>query len=283
MVVYLGNILIMGSSLEEVSCHTRHLTDSGFYSNIKKSVLKPARNQEFLGVNVDSRSIKLFIPREKIKQMRYEIKKSIGRFSGQPKSGQLAGSDECNDHCHSDFTSESSLDSTRPFSRTEATFTLGDRNITDSVEQAGAGLVDRQYPGLEWDIIMLDEIVKGGSTDASKQGFGIVSDHLTTQGLWSLTEQAESINFLELKTILLSLQLHQDQWKGKVIQVQSYNTTAISYINGIGGARAPPTSQSNLGDLHGKTKSITSSSLGKIQNVRAGSSATVIPSNSTRN
>ena len=58
LVVYLDNILILGSLPEEVSRHTdlliHHLMSLGFYINLKKSILKLARHQEFLGVDIDS-------------------------------------------------------------------------------------------------------------------------------------------------------------------------------------------------------------------------------------
>ena len=79
LIVYLDDILLMAESPQDLHCHTQILVsllqDLGFILNTKKCVLEPTRRIEFLGFLVDSRTMKLFIPQEKVDK----IKKSVAR------------------------------------------------------------------------------------------------------------------------------------------------------------------------------------------------------------
>ena len=57
-------------------------------------------------------------------------------------------------------------------------------------------------------------------------------------GLWSLEEQGFHINYLELKAVLLGLQSLCNNLGQRHIRVQSDNTTAVAYINAMGGIRS---------------------------------------------
>lgn len=78
------------------------------------------------------------------------------------------------------------------------------------------------------------------TTDASNMGWGAVCGNNSTGGLWSLEEQRNHINYLELKAVLLGLQSLCSVINGKHILVQSDNTTTVSYINAMGGIKSIP-------------------------------------------
>ena len=59
-------------------------------------------------------------------------------------------------------------------------------------------------------------------------------------GFWSLEEQGNHINFLELKAVLLGLKSLCSAFSEKHILVQSDNTTAVGYINAMGGIKSIP-------------------------------------------
>jgi len=71
-------------------------------------------------------------------------------------------------------------------------------------------------------------------------GWEAVCGKTSTGGLWSLEEQGNHINYLELKAVLLGLQSLCALINGKHILVQSDNTTTVSYINAIGGIKSIP-------------------------------------------
>ena len=78
------------------------------------------------------------------------------------------------------------------------------------------------------------------TTDASNMGWGAVCGNTSTGGLWSLEEQRNHINYLELKAVLLGLQSLCSVINRKHILVQSDNTTTVSYINAMGGIKSIP-------------------------------------------
>ena len=73
-------------------------------------------------------------------------------------------------------------------------------------------------------------------TDASKRGWGITDHENSSGGLWSTMECAQHINWLELKAIEIGIKSFYK--KHKHIQIFCDNTTAISYINNMGGMQS---------------------------------------------
>ena len=72
-------------------------------------------------------------------------------------------------------------------------------------------------------------------TDASKIGWGATCDGKTTQGCWSKAEAGEHINYLELLGAFFGLKSLCEAQKQKHIRIELDNTTAVSYINAMGG------------------------------------------------
>ena len=77
MIVYIDDILVMGESPEQVKGHlealTYLLTGLGFVINIPKSITTPAQRIEYLGLLVDSTTLHLSLPGEKLHHIRSEI------------------------------------------------------------------------------------------------------------------------------------------------------------------------------------------------------------------
>ena len=76
------------------------------------------------------------------------------------------------------------------------------------------------------------------TTDASTKGWGAVYGEQKTGGPWSLEEQGLHINYLELKAIWLGLKSLCNNLRQKHIRIQSDNTTAVAYINAMGGIKS---------------------------------------------
>ena len=78
------------------------------------------------------------------------------------------------------------------------------------------------------------------TTDASNLGWGAVCGDTSTGGFWSLEEQGNHINFLELKVVLLGLKSRCGAFSEKHILLQSDNTTAVACINAMGCIKSIP-------------------------------------------
>ena len=78
------------------------------------------------------------------------------------------------------------------------------------------------------------------TTDASNLGWEGVCGDTSTGGFWSLEEQGNHKNFLELEAVLLGLKSLCGAFSEKHILVQSDNTTAVAYIKAMGGIKSIP-------------------------------------------
>lgn len=76
-------------------------------------------------------------------------------------------------------------------------------------------------------------------SDASKKGWGAACGEETASGQWSILESVKHINYLELMAAFLGLQVFAKNFKNCQILLRIDNTTAISYINRMGGVRFP--------------------------------------------
>ncbi|KAL0870236.1 hypothetical protein ABMA27_005269 [Loxostege sticticalis] len=74
-------------------------------------------------------------------------------------------------------------------------------------------------------------------SDASLTGWGIFCKGETSNGFWSLSESQNHINYLELRAAFLGLQCFAQDLSNKEILLRIDNTTAISYINRMGGVQ----------------------------------------------
>jgi len=75
-------------------------------------------------------------------------------------------------------------------------------------------------------------------TDASNKGWGAVMSGEKTGGRWTDTESDNHINCLELMAILFGLKAFCTHMKSVHIRVYSDNTTAVNYINSMGGTHS---------------------------------------------
>ena len=73
------------------------------------------------------------------------------------------------------------------------------------------------------------------TADASHIGWGAVVETIQTQGLWSARENETNINVLELLATKFGMTSLLHNSHGQHIQIQSDNTTAVAYINDMGG------------------------------------------------
>ena len=78
------------------------------------------------------------------------------------------------------------------------------------------------------------------NTDASLLGWGCAFDSQTTGGQWSDSEASLHINVLELKAILFSIKSFLNSLSNVHIRIRSDSSTAVHYINNLGGVKSIP-------------------------------------------
>ena len=85
LVIYVDNILIMAETREQVRDHNLSLIylleNLGFIIHPVKSLTNPTQEIEFLGMQVDSCSIELRVPGQKLKQIRPEAVKMAEKLA----------------------------------------------------------------------------------------------------------------------------------------------------------------------------------------------------------
>ncbi|KAM9975615.1 hypothetical protein ACTFIW_005488 [Dictyostelium discoideum] len=93
VIAYLDDLLIVGSTKEECLSNLKKTMDLlvklGFKLNLEKSVLEPTQSITFLGLQIDSVSMKLLVPKEKKKSVIEEIRNFLKLDCCSPR--KLAG------------------------------------------------------------------------------------------------------------------------------------------------------------------------------------------------
>ena len=68
------------------------------------------------------------------------------------------------------------------------------------------------------------------TTDASKQGWGVECQNISTGGLWPKSEASEQINYLELLATFFGLKTFAQTKSNIHIRLRIDNTSAISFL-----------------------------------------------------
>ena len=74
--------------------------------------------------------------------------------------------------------------------------------------------------------------------DASKKGWGGAVDGRKIGRRWTPSEASKHINLLELQAAFFGLKSFADHTRGIHIQLQLDNTTAVAYVNNMGGSKS---------------------------------------------
>ena len=245
LLIYLDDILIIGSSIEVLRDHTTLVIDLlqslGFIINFEKSVLTPSPVLEFLGFLINSKTINFYLPQAKIAKVL-----NVGKSLMQKNPTSL--------HLLSQF--QGFLESCRPavwvaplhFRHLQSC--LIRQVALNKGSYQGTVLLDHlALEELQWWITNIKQV--NGSpiqppatemmitSDASKMGWGATCGNLSTNGRWSNQESLLHINVLELKATFLAVQAFLKHQSNLSVKLRLDNTTAIAYINNQGGTRSP--------------------------------------------
>ena len=240
LVIYLDDMLIIAESCSEslsALCDTiKLLTDLGFVINADKSNLTPSQRIEFLGFIFDSTNLSISLPQEKIQRLtdfaKYllckdspfirEVALLIGLMvSSFPafEKGKLfycrleIAKTEALSCCNNDFDSHMSI-----FGKARNEISWWVDNISSASSAITHGSPDVSI-----------------KTDASLDGWGATLNSSVTGGRWTQEESEFHINYLELLACFLALKAFYHDHTNIHVQIKSDSSTAVSYINHMGG------------------------------------------------
>lgn len=244
IVCYIDDLLILGNSKQSTLNATQVILETfvelGFIINNQKSVLEPVQDILFLGFIFNSLRMSIRLPFDKVTNilslcdriMRVEhIKlREFAKFCGVlnsacpavPYSRSHVKIFEREKFCALRANNDS-YNVTIPISKLikdEVTWWL--ENLQNSENQIMTDLFDHEI-----------------FTDSSLSGWGITCNGEKMHGFWSYREQSHSINYLELKAAYYALRYFAKDWSKCNLLMRIDNTTAISYINRMGGVRHP--------------------------------------------
>lgn len=240
--IYLDDLLCIGPSQEKCQTNIRTtialLSRLGFIINWEKSQLTPATRCEYLGLILDSRTFTLELPAKKqlatkdmIKRFQPRTRCSIRSFASF--IGTLIS---CCPAVAYGFLYTRNLEKEKQLRLIlndgdfEAWMTVP-RSIQQDIEWWEKHIMSTHSP------IRTKNFNTTIFTDASLTGWGAACGDKSTGGLWSEIERSNHINYLELLAIYLALMCFAKKLSNCEILLRVDNTTAISYINRMGGTR----------------------------------------------
>ena len=245
LVIYMDDMLIMARSIQLLREHIYQmlylLENLGFIINSKKSLLSPTQVIEFLGMIVNSQTMEITLPGQKIKTIRLEarqtlnnpqptaqgISKLLGKLNATTPALQMAPL-----FCRSIQTCLKHALAPNP---------LNYQAIVHLSAQAVEDLKWWEQHLLQWNgrSLISPPTTLTISTDASLHGWGAVCNGKKTRGSWSYQERLLHINCLELLAATLGIQTFAKDKSGIMILLKMDNTTAVAYINRRGGTVSP--------------------------------------------
>ena len=252
LIIYLDDMVIVsstrGSSLEDTASVIHVLESLGFLVNREKSMLVPSQTAEFLGFVIETVEMTVSLPERKI--IRGLNQATCLRRQAQRSVRELA---------HFIGLVVSSFPAIKParlYDRDLELCKLDALSWNEGNYDSVFCLSEKANYALGW-FISSCRLYNGTCfakpksvitlfTDAPKSGWGVLCNEVSTSGLWSSNEQALHINCLELIAILLGVQCFV-QSRYCLVKVFCDNSTAISYINNLGGM---------VPSLHAVSKSI---------------------------
>lgn len=239
-VIYLDDIMLLGNSYSECVKNVQRtcgfLEKLGFIITKEKSKLKPSNKCKFLGFTFDSKRMVIELPEdkkvktlEKIETFRLKKKCKIREFA---KFIGILGSC-CLAFTYGwvhmkDFEREKYLALKANDNNFEAVMVVSN-NLMSDLQWWKKNILTGYNP------IGIKNFVLEIFSDASKSGWGACCRTERTHGFWNDMERNFHINLLELQSSFFGLKCFASHLKNCNILLRIDNTTAIAYINRMGG------------------------------------------------
>ena len=242
LVIYLDDILIFGHNylecLKNLNLAISLLKKLGFIINYKKSQLIPKQTCTFLGFTYDSSKMEIKLPIEKKKKLIDQLdffktreKYKIREF---PKLiGTLISCCPAVSYSWL-YTKESERLKYLALNQQNENYEgklIISNEVSTELNWRKNNIIKSYNPirkqKLDFEIF----------TDASLSGWGVYCNKESTHGFWTSEEKKYFINYLELLAAYFGLKCYANELYNCQILLRIDNTTAISYLNRMGGVR----------------------------------------------
>lgn len=240
-VTYLDDILCLGNSYENcmqnVTETIKMLTDLGFLINYEKSVLIPNKTCQFLGFVLNSEKMHLELPIKKkhgildrTRTLMHQTRISIRDFARYVGTLTAACPGVQYGWAH-----------TKAFERVKYLALLNNPCYEKIITLPNYILNDLVW----WENNIQKSVnpIRSSKytleifTDASKTGWGASCSNEKIGGFWTNDEKLHHINYLELLAAFFGLKSFANELHNCEILMRIDNTTAIAYINRMGGVQ----------------------------------------------
>ncbi|XP_077257548.1 uncharacterized protein LOC143894793 [Temnothorax americanus] len=243
-VTYLDDMLFVASSrqacIDNVKTSIELLEYLGFIINYKKSSLEPSQITEFLGIMYNSVMMTLELPEDKKQKILDLLKKFVpGKTVSLRQWSSFVGS----------------INACCPAVKYGRLYTKGFERVrylgllkNDNNYDAKICLPENLEPDFRWwkiNIPKSSNPIRQGNykheifSDASTTGWGAFCEGNKARGFWTENERKWHINRLELKAALFAIKSFARDLRNCEILLRMDNTTAIAYVNKMGGVQHP--------------------------------------------
>lgn len=239
---YIDDSFILGFSRQEcelaVATLTKKFNDLGFVINTNKSQLKPSRQLTFLGFNLNSETMMVNLPEDKIMKF-IKTAETVLNSSNCVTIRTVASliglmvSYSSGVHLGAAHFKSLEIDKILALKRSRGNFNNKMWLSQDAIVEIHWWL-RHIYDAKP---IVINEPETDLFVDASLEGWGAhVNNTNSTGGRWNESEETNNINFLELKAILYGLQSFYKE--PTHIRIHTDSTTALAYVKNMGGTKS---------------------------------------------
>ena len=240
---YIDDSLLIGDSFDECSKNVQDtvflLKHLGFFVHDKKSVFVPTQKITYLGNIIDTFSMTVYLPQEKVKRIKEEcwslmIKKIVSIRVLAKVIGILVSSFSAVEYgpLHYRVLEKRKIEA------------LKDKhgNFDSNINLNSA----MKYE-LEWwykNIETQSRVINHGNpnfsitTDASLDGWGAIKNEEYINGRWNDIEKTYHINYLELLAIFYGIKSFCKNITNVHVQLLSDNSSSVAHINNMGGIKS---------------------------------------------
>ncbi|XP_077991021.1 uncharacterized protein LOC144445357 [Glandiceps talaboti] len=240
---YSDDSLLVGSGVNEckqnISDTVNLLTQLGFIHHPDKSVLVPTQKLTFLGFDIDSVSMTVTLTQGKIEKMITECNMLTRKDSESIRMfAKIIGLM---------ISSILGVEFGPLYCRSLEMAKIKALQWQNGNFEACMAITSNMKKDLDWWVRNLPHerrsISKGNSditicSDASTLGWGVSCEGKKGGGRWVAWEANHHINYLELLAVYFALRCFEQTFMNKYVKVLCDNTTAVAYINNMGGVRS---------------------------------------------
>ena len=235
---YLDDLLLVAQTPDELIQATQHtlslLQSLGFHISQEKSSLVPSHITTFLGFTLDSTTMTVSLPVDKVSSIKASLT-DIRRLTQVPIRhfaallGRLTATLPANRYGRV-FLKHLEMAKTKALHQNKYNYDAF-LQLNSKVLGEFQWWLDNLDHGYRPILLSNPDLVV--YTDASFQGWGcyVPKYNVKTGGRWTVEEGLKDINYLELKAVLLTLRSCCDREQHNHILVKSDNTTTVVSIN----------------------------------------------------